>query len=110
MPLNTGLDTAEYIASRKLTLIALEQQHYDKAYSYAMRAWKTAAKKQFPETMTDGQENERILAGFAYALSNGQAVSDTVFGQMEKLAASPSLELRTTAMSTNTTASDSHTP
>ena len=92
------LDTAEYIASRKLTLIALEQQHYDKAYSYAMRAWKTAAKKQFPETMTDGQENERILAGFAYALSNGQAVSDTVFGQMEKLAASPSLELRTTAL------------
>ena len=56
------LDTAEYIASRKLTLIALERQHYDKAYSYAMRAWKTAAKKQFPETMTDGQENERILA------------------------------------------------
>lgn len=92
------LDTAEYIASRKLTLIALERQHYDKAYSYAMRAWKTAAKKQFPETMTDGQENERILAGFACALNNGQAISDTVFGQMEKLAASPSLELRTTAL------------
>ena len=92
------LDTAEYIVSRKLTLIALERQHYDKAYSYAMRAWKTAAKKQFPETMTDGQENERILAGFACALNNGQAVSDTVFGQMEKLAASPSLELRTTAL------------
>lgn len=48
--------------------------------------------------MTDGQENERILAGFACALNNGQAVSDTVFGQMEKLAASPSLELRTTAL------------
>ena len=74
-----------------------------------MRAWKTAAKKQFPETMTDGQENERILAGVACAfnyrlagfvcvLKTGQAVSDTVFGQMEKLAASPSLELRTTAL------------
>ena len=78
------LDTAEYIASRKLTLIALERQHYDKAYSYAMRAWKTAAKKQFPETMTDGQENERILAGFACALNNGQAVSDTVFGHLSQ--------------------------
>ncbi|WP_276786828.1 hypothetical protein [Paraprevotella xylaniphila] len=92
------LDTAEYIASRKLTLISLERQHYDEAYSYAMRAWKMAAKKRYPKTMTNGQENERILAGFAHALSGGQAVSDTVFGQLEKLAASSSLELRTTAL------------
>ena len=92
------LDTAEYIVSRKLTPISPWNDNTMTGLILTPCVPGKRLQKAISQTMTDGQENERILAGFACALNNGQAVSDTVFGQMEKLAASPSLELRTTAL------------
>lgn len=63
------LDTAEYIACRQLTLIALEQQDYSKAKAYALRAHQISIKTPMPQDMTENQENERILSGSAYAIA-----------------------------------------
>lgn len=63
------LDTAEYIACRKLTLIALEQQDYSKAKAYALRAHQISIKTPMSQEVTENQENERILSGSAYAIA-----------------------------------------
>ena len=92
------LDTAEYIACRKLTLIALEQQDYSKAKAYALRAHQISIKTPMSQEVTENQENERILSGSAYAIAYEKNIPDTMYRQLKRLSANTSLEIQTIAL------------
>ena len=92
------LDTAEYFACRKLTLIALEQQDYSKAKAYALRAHQISIKTPMSQEVTENQENERILSGSAYAIAYEKNIPDTMYRQLKRLSANTSLEIQTIAL------------
>lgn len=80
------LDTAEFIACRRLTDIALHQHRYEKAYDYNRRALQLAREKAYPENMTRGLVSEELLSRSALSLSRGLPLADSLYTRLEALA------------------------
>lgn len=92
------LDTAAYMAYRPLTLIYLKNEMYGKAYTHALRAQDIASGKNFPDTLTQGQSEEAVIAFSAYAWHTRQEIPDTIYRRLAGTAASPDMEHRILAL------------
>lgn len=81
------LDTAEFVACRKLTDIALWQRQYEEAYGYNRRALQLAREKAYPAEMTRGLAVEELLARSGHRWAQGQPPADSLRARLESLAA-----------------------
>ena len=102
------LDTAEFVACRKLTDIALWQRQYEEAYGYNRRALQLAREKAYPAEMTRGLAVEELLARSGHRWAQGQPPADSLRARLECLAADTTVRQRERVMALRLLALQDH--
>lgn len=92
------LDTAEYLACRRLAKIALRERQYENALSFHRQALMIAERRKLPPTMLQGQDAETTLSIAAYKLGKGLSLSNCIVRELERLSCDSLLEVQVMAL------------
>ena len=92
------LDTVIYMVCRPLTLIYIESGRPKEAYAHALLAQNIASEKKIPYTLTQGQNEEAVIAYSAYALHTQQKISEETRKKLSEIAESSNKQHRIMAL------------
>ena len=92
------LDTAEYLACRRLAKIALRERQYENALSLYRQAQMIAERRKLPPAILKGQDAEATLLLSAYELEKEQSLPDYTVKELERLSCDSSLEVQNMAL------------